>query len=64
MGVLLSLIIMFFLLIISHAEETRLIVRGDDLGMTQGTLLAFERAFNKGVLTCERGKKMKRHTDG
>jgi predicted glycoside hydrolase/deacetylase ChbG (UPF0249 family) len=34
------------------AEEIRLIVRGDDLGMTQGSLLAFERAFREGVLTC------------
>lgn len=34
------------------AEEIRLIVRGDDLGMTQGSLVAFERAFREGVLTC------------
>jgi predicted glycoside hydrolase/deacetylase ChbG (UPF0249 family) len=32
--------------------EIRLIVRGDDLGMTQGSLIAFERAFNEGILTC------------
>jgi len=32
-------------------EPIRLIVRGDDLGMTQGSLLAFERAFNEGILT-------------
>ncbi len=31
--------------------EIRLIVRGDDLGMTQGSLEAFERAFNRGILT-------------
>jgi predicted glycoside hydrolase/deacetylase ChbG (UPF0249 family) len=36
----------------AEAEGIRLIVRGDDLGMTQGSLVAFERAFNKGVLTC------------
>ena len=52
MGVLLSLIIMFFLPTISHAEEIRLIVRGDDFGMTHGSVLAFEKAFNEGVLTC------------
>ena len=34
------------------AEEIRLIVRGDDLGMTQGSLVAFERAYRDGVLTC------------
>ena len=34
------------------ADEIHLIVRGDDLGMTQGSLVAFERAFNEGVLTC------------
>jgi predicted glycoside hydrolase/deacetylase ChbG (UPF0249 family) len=33
-------------------EEVRLIVRGDDMGMTQGSLIAFERALNEGVLTC------------
>ncbi len=30
----------------------RLIVRGDDMGMTQGSVAAFEKAFNEGVLTC------------
>lgn len=34
------------------ADEIRLIVRGDDLGMTQGSIAAFERSFNEGVLTC------------
>jgi len=33
------------------AQEIKLIIRGDDLGMTQGSLVAFERAFNEGVLT-------------
>jgi predicted glycoside hydrolase/deacetylase ChbG (UPF0249 family) len=33
-------------------QEVRLIVRGDDMGMTQGSLVAFERALNEGVLTC------------
>ena len=32
-------------------DEIRLIVRGDDLGMTQGSLVAFEQAINNGVLT-------------
>lgn len=32
--------------------DIRLIVRGDDMGMTQGSLVAFERALNEGVLTC------------
>ncbi|MBN1894879.1 ChbG/HpnK family deacetylase [bacterium] len=32
--------------------EIRLIVRGDDFGMTQGSLMAFERAFKEGILTC------------
>ncbi|MHB9028257.1 MAG: ChbG/HpnK family deacetylase [Candidatus Latescibacterota bacterium] len=31
--------------------EIRLVVRGDDMGMTQGSLDAFERAFNRGILT-------------
>ncbi len=35
----------------AQAQEIRLIVRGDDFGMTQGSLLAFERALNEGVLT-------------
>ncbi len=30
--------------------EIRLIVRGDDMGMTQGSLVAFEQAFNHGVM--------------
>ena len=37
---------------VSLAEEIRLIVRGDDFGMTQGSLIAFEKAFDEGVLTC------------
>ena len=36
----------------ADAKDINLIVRGDDMGMTQGSLLAFERAFNQGVLTC------------
>ncbi len=37
---------------VSHADEIRLIIRGDDLGMTQGSLAAFEEAMNNGVLNC------------
>jgi hypothetical protein len=33
-------------------QGVRLIVRGDDMGMTQGSIAAFEKAFNEGVLTC------------
>jgi predicted glycoside hydrolase/deacetylase ChbG (UPF0249 family) len=33
-------------------DEIKLIIRGDDMGMTQGSLVAFERALNEGVLTC------------
>ena len=32
-------------------DEIRLIVRGDDMGMTYGSLEAFEQGFNHGVLT-------------
>lgn len=35
-----------------HAQDIRLIVRGDDLGMTQGSIAAFEKSFKEGVLTC------------
>jgi predicted glycoside hydrolase/deacetylase ChbG (UPF0249 family) len=36
----------------SDAQTIRLIIRGDDLGMTQGSLAGVEKAFNEGVLTC------------
>ena len=48
-------ILTFFMLLTaanSGTQVTRLLVRGDDLGMTQGSLAAFEKAFNEGVLTC------------
>jgi predicted glycoside hydrolase/deacetylase ChbG (UPF0249 family) len=32
--------------------DIRLIMCGDDMGMTQGSLVAFEKAFKEGVLTC------------
>jgi predicted glycoside hydrolase/deacetylase ChbG (UPF0249 family) len=35
-----------------NAQDIKLIVRGDDFGMTQGSLLAFEKGFNEGILTC------------
>ena len=44
--------LMFLTAANSDAQEIRLLVRGDDLGMTQGSLAAFEKAFNEGVLTC------------
>lgn len=43
---------MFLLPTNSHAQDIRLIVRGDDFGMTQGSILAFEKGFKEGVLTC------------
>jgi predicted glycoside hydrolase/deacetylase ChbG (UPF0249 family) len=42
----------FFTVPASRAEDIRLIVRGDDLGMTQGSIVAFEKGFKEGVLTC------------
>ncbi len=33
-------------------QTVKLIIRGDDLGMTQGSLEAFEAALNRGVLSC------------
>ena len=51
-----SLCIIFLLMLVTavtvYAQDIRLIVRGDDFGMTQGSLVAFEEAFNNGVLTC------------
>jgi len=51
MAFLLSMM-MLFLPKATSAQEIKLLVRGDDFGMTQGSLVAFERAFNEGVLTC------------
>jgi len=36
---------------ITGADDIRIVVRGDDMGMTEGSLEAFESAFNSGVLT-------------
>ena len=49
---ILLFMMMLFLPEVTCAQGIKLIVRGDDFGMTQGSLLAFEKAFNKGVLTC------------
>ncbi len=45
-------ILILFQCAVTNAGEATLIVRGDDLGMTQGSLVAFERAFREGILTC------------
>jgi len=34
------------------SDEIRLIVRGDDMGMTYSNLLAVEKCFEEGILTC------------
>ena len=36
----------------ADGQEVQLIIRGDDMGMTRGSLEAFEAAFNRGVLSC------------
>ncbi|MFA6471835.1 MAG: ChbG/HpnK family deacetylase [Candidatus Latescibacterota bacterium] len=36
---------------ISHSQSIRLVIRGDDMGMTEGSLEAFTKAFNDGILT-------------
>src|SRR5207248_11512809 len=33
-------------------QDIRVIVRGDDFGMSEGNLEAIERGMNEGVLTC------------
>lgn len=54
--VLVTIIFLFFIIFIiievTNAQDIKLIIRGDDMGMTQGSLIAFEKAFNEGVLTC------------
>ena len=45
-------VILAALPMIGNTQEIELIVRGDDFGMTQGSLVAFERGFNEGILTC------------
>jgi predicted glycoside hydrolase/deacetylase ChbG (UPF0249 family) len=44
--------VLFFSYQVAIGEKVRLIIRGDDMGMTQGSLEAFEEAFNRGVLSC------------
>jgi predicted glycoside hydrolase/deacetylase ChbG (UPF0249 family) len=41
---------MFILPKFTYAQHIKLIIRGDDFGMTQGFLVAFEKAFNEGIL--------------
>jgi len=49
-------VFIFFIILLTAgmtvAQDIELIIRGDDMGMTQGSLIAFERGFNEGVLTC------------
>ncbi|HUV41333.1 MAG TPA: ChbG/HpnK family deacetylase [Sedimentisphaerales bacterium] len=45
-------IIIFTAAVTANTQDIRLIIRGDDMGMTQGSLIAFEKAFNEGILTC------------
>ncbi len=33
-------------------DEIKLIIRGDDLGMTHGSTVAFEKALNQGLMSC------------
>jgi len=52
-----SVLILCIMLISAYSEtvgaqDIRLIIKGADLGMTQGSLTAFEEGFNHGVLTC------------
>lgn len=53
---LVAAVFIFFIIFLTagmtNAQDIKLIIRGDDMGMTQGSLIAFERAFNEGVLTC------------
>ncbi|MFC1552061.1 ChbG/HpnK family deacetylase [Candidatus Latescibacterota bacterium] len=44
-------ILLLFSIAAGAEDEIRVIVRGDDLGMTYGSLVAFEQAFNRGILT-------------
>ncbi|MCK4966216.1 ChbG/HpnK family deacetylase [bacterium] len=51
------IVFIFFTILIAASttnaqEDIKLIIRGDDMGMTQGALIAFERALNQGILTC------------
>ena len=36
----------------NDSNEIKLIIRGDDMGMTHGSLVGFERSLNDGVMTC------------
>ena len=49
---ILVLIALAMSMVPGQCQDIKLIIRGDDFGMTQGSLVAFERAFNEGVLQC------------
>ncbi len=51
-AVLLTIITILLLSKVASAQDIKLIVRGDDFGMTQGSLAAFQKGFDQGVLTC------------
>ena len=36
----------------NESNEVKLIIRGDDMGMTHGSVVGFERSLNQGVMTC------------
>lgn len=36
----------------AKGQDIQIIFRGDDFGMTQGSLVAFEKALNEGILCC------------
>ncbi|HPS54793.1 MAG TPA: ChbG/HpnK family deacetylase [Sedimentisphaerales bacterium] len=36
----------------NDSNEVKLIIRGDDMGMTHGSVVGFERSLNQGVMTC------------
>lgn len=44
------LLMIFLITGFTNAQDIQVIFRGDDFGMTQGSLVAFEKAFNEGVL--------------
>lgn len=53
-AVMFCLLFFFFNSLVSYAQdEIRLIVRGDDLGMTQGSIAAFHKAFNQLMPHCD-----------
>ena len=51
-ALLLAMIMILLFPKVASAQDIKLIVRGDDFGMTQGSVAAFQKGFNEGVLTC------------